>query len=169
MKIRHKKLQLMVLLTLILIASCMNSSNREAKVGNTGSGEFTVLFVCEHGAAKSIVAAAHFNRIAREQGLNMRAISRGTNPDAKIPPKIIQSLQAEGLVPGEAKPKLLLKDDFAGASRVVTFCDLPEGYDKLAPAENWSDVPPISENYDRSRDAMLTHINQLLAEIKAQK
>ena len=24
----------------------------------------TVLFVCEHGAAKSVVAAAHFNRLA---------------------------------------------------------------------------------------------------------
>ncbi len=30
--------------------------------------ESVAVFVCEHGAAKSIVAAAHFNRIAREKG-----------------------------------------------------------------------------------------------------
>lgn len=28
----------------------------------------TVLFVCEHGAAKSVIAAAHFNKIAKERG-----------------------------------------------------------------------------------------------------
>ncbi len=29
--------------------------------------EPVVLFVCEHGTAKSIVAAAHFNKIAQEK------------------------------------------------------------------------------------------------------
>ncbi|MGH9334858.1 MAG: hypothetical protein ACRD21_14045, partial [Vicinamibacteria bacterium] len=41
----------------------------------------TVVFVCEHGAAKSVIAAAHFNRLAKERELPFRAISRGTVPD----------------------------------------------------------------------------------------
>ena len=41
----------------------------------------TVVFVCEHGAAKSVVAAAHFNRMARERGLAVRAI--GWRPAAR--------------------------------------------------------------------------------------
>ena len=41
----------------------------------------TVLFVCEHGAAKSVIAAAYFNQLASEKNLDVRAIERGTNPD----------------------------------------------------------------------------------------
>ena len=46
-----------------------------------------VLFVCEHGSTKSTVAAAHFNKLAGERGLKLRAVSRGTNPDEEVAPK----------------------------------------------------------------------------------
>ena len=128
-----------------------------------------MLFVCEHGSAKSVVAAAHFNKLARGRNLAVRAISRGTNPDEEMPPKITHSLETEGLTTGDPKPKMLSKDDVAGTSRVVTFCDLPEGYNQLAPVEQWNDVSPISEDYDKSRDAILVHINQLFDEIKLEK
>jgi hypothetical protein len=48
--------------------------------------EQTLVFVCEHGSAKGIVAAAHFNRLAAERGLMLRAIARGTDPDDEIAP-----------------------------------------------------------------------------------
>ena len=35
--------------------------------------EDTVLFVCLHGAAKSLIAARHLERLAREHGIGMRA------------------------------------------------------------------------------------------------
>ena len=38
-----------------------------------------VVFVCEHGAAKSVVATAYFNKLAAERGLPFRATFRGTN------------------------------------------------------------------------------------------
>jgi arsenate reductase len=39
-----------------------------------------VIFVCEHGAAKSVIAAAYFNKIATERGLPDRATYRGASP-----------------------------------------------------------------------------------------
>ena len=42
----------------------------------------SIVFVCEHGAAKSVIAAAYFNKIAAEHGLRerrSRATSRGTS------------------------------------------------------------------------------------------
>ena len=36
-----------------------------------------VIFVCEHGAAKSVVATAYFNKLASERGLPYRASFRG--------------------------------------------------------------------------------------------
>ena len=39
-----------------------------------------IIFVCEHGAGKSVIAAAYFNKLAAERGLPDRAIYRGANP-----------------------------------------------------------------------------------------
>src|SRR3954466_12315897 len=38
------------------------------------SAEPTVVFVCEHGAAKSVIATTYFNKIAAERGLKARAL-----------------------------------------------------------------------------------------------
>ena len=43
----------------------------------------TVIFVCEHGAAKSVIATAYFNKLAAERGLKARATYRGVNPQAE--------------------------------------------------------------------------------------
>ena len=55
-----------------------------------------VVFVCEHGAAKSVIAAAYFNKLAGETGLRVRAIARGTNPDPQLSPITIAGLHADG-------------------------------------------------------------------------
>jgi hypothetical protein len=52
----------------------------------------TILFVCEHGSAKSIIAAAHFNDMAARNGLSYRAIARGVHPGKEIPPYITSGL-----------------------------------------------------------------------------
>src|ERR671925_873480 len=40
-----------------------------------------VLFVCLHGAAKSVIGAAHFRRLAAARGLSVDAVAAGTEPD----------------------------------------------------------------------------------------
>ena len=40
-----------------------------------------VLFMCPHGAAKSVLASAYFRRLAKERGLNVEVDSAGTEPD----------------------------------------------------------------------------------------
>ena len=42
----------------------------------------TVVFVCLHGSVKSVMAAAHFNRIAKERQLPFVAVARGVEPDS---------------------------------------------------------------------------------------
>ena len=129
----------------------------------------TVVFVCEQGAAKSVVAAAHFNKLADESDLNVRAIARGTTPGDEILPKVLQGLQAENLTASVPKPERLSPTDIAGAVRVVAFCDLPEAYRNQAAVEQWSDVPLFREDYNKSRDAILVHINDLLNALKKQR
>jgi arsenate reductase len=98
-----------------------------------------VLFVCEHGAAKSIIATAHFNQLAEKRGLPHRAVARGTHPDPAFSPKVVSELRSEGLAAPKGKPTLISDKDVSGASRVVTLgCKLPQ---KTA-VMDWRTYPP---------------------------
>ena len=90
----------------------------------------TVLFVCLHGAAKSVLAAADFERLARERGLDARAASAGTEPDPEIAPRVLAELRAEGVDLRGRRPQrvsdavvavLAKLDDFRGESRFTTW------------------------------------------------
>lgn len=131
--------------------------------------EQVFVFVCEHGSAKSVVAAAHFNKLARERNLKLRAIARGTTPDEEIAPKAASGLQADGLTAGEQTPKKISKEDVAGAVRVVAFCEIPKDYYKAVPVERWNDIPLVSEDYKKARDAMVERIRHLLDELTPPK
>jgi hypothetical protein len=87
-----------------------------------------VIFVCEHGAAKSIIAAAYFNQLANRRKLNLSAVARGTNPDPLISELTIEGLSKDGLIPTESAPQKLSWEDVKSAQRIVSFCELPIEY-----------------------------------------
>ena len=121
-----------------------------------------VIFVCEHGAAKSILAAAHFNRLAEASNLNLRAIARATSPDSELSPVTVAGLQRDGLLPTEPAPQKLTLAEVTSADRIISFCELPEEYQTKTTLERWNDIPPVSENYERARDVILEKLNHML-------
>jgi arsenate reductase len=121
-----------------------------------------IVFVCEHGAAKSVIAAAYFNKLAREKGLNLQAVARGTKPDQTLSPQAVTGLHEDGLSPGESPPQKLSMEDVDGAQRIITFCELPVKYHGKAVIERWEGVPPVSENYEKARDAIIEQIGHLI-------
>lgn len=128
----------------------------------------TVLFVCEHGSAKSIIAAAYFNKLANEKGLNLQAIARGTNPDQELSPNTIKGLMEDGLQPTESTPQKLTPADIASAQLVVTFCNLSdEEVQQIIEINHWDNVPPVSENYQIARNAIIENLNQIIANLQA--
>src|SRR5262245_47832089 len=134
--------------------------------GNQTEQAPVIIFVCEHGAAKSILSAAIFNKLARERRLNLRAIARGTNPDPDISPKVAAGLRADGLASSESAPKKISKSDLVGARRVITFCALPDDYPGGVRVENWDEVLPAIEDYGKARDKLTDRIDRLLEELK---
>ena len=128
------------------------------------SQDSVIVFVCEHGAAKSIVAAAYFNKLASETGLEIQAIARGTNPDNELFLNAIVGLRENGLTPTESAPRKLSLEDVESAQRIVSFCELPEEYQTKVSVEQWDGAPPISENYEEARNAILERINELINE-----
>src|SRR5690242_19279125 len=86
----------------------------------------SILFVCEHGSAKSVIAAAGFKRLAEQRGLPHRAIARGINPDPEIPEQVRANLAKGGLDVATWKPEKVAEKDVREAARVVTFaCKVP--------------------------------------------
>lgn len=135
--------------------------------GETGrmTQDRTIIFVCEHGAAKSIIAAAYFNSLAAEWNLNMRAIARGTIPDQELSPKAVEGLRLDGLMPVESVPQKLTLTEFESAERIVSFCELPEEYEPKTALERWNDIPPVSQDYDKARDAILFHLKAFVTNL----
>lgn len=124
----------------------------------------TILFVCEHGSAKSVIAAAHFNRLAEQRELPYRAIARGINPDPEIPQQVRVNLAKDGLDVAAWKPQLVAEKDIREAARVVTFgCKLPFP-EKITAGKivDWQDVPSTSEDYERARTVIVDKIETLL-------
>ena len=123
----------------------------------------TVLFVCEHGSAKSVVAAAHFNRLAEQRGLPWRAVSRGTDPDSENHPAAVAGLRGDGLQP-QRRPCRVASTDLETALAVIAFSALPSGFATAVPAQVWT-VPPVSEDYESSRNAIVGQVELLLADL----
>jgi protein-tyrosine-phosphatase len=127
----------------------------------------TVVFVCEHGSAKSVVAAAHFNRIAEHQGLPYHAIARGLSPDSAIPEQISRGLASDGLDVTGWTPAKASEAELMAAVRVVTLsCQLPAKVPRERQID-WTDFPSITENYGAGRDAIVARVRQLAADLAA--
>jgi ABC-type sugar transport system substrate-binding protein len=134
-----------------------------ARADNAATAENkTIVFVCLHGSVKSQMAAAHFNRIAKERGLPYTAISRGIEVDSSIPPRIRDELSQEGLAPLNDVPQPLTAAEAAGAVKVVAFDTVPEKNRGAAEVNYWSDVPATSKNYPALRDSIVHHIDDLV-------
>jgi arsenate reductase (thioredoxin) len=129
----------------------------------------SVLFVCLHGAAKSVLAAADFERLAAERGLAITADSAGTEPDPEIAPGVAAALRGDGVDLGRRRPRRVTAADTARADRVVTFgCELGDAMPAAVPVERWDDVPAVSENLPIARAAIRRHLDRLLDECAAQ-
>ena len=122
-----------------------------------------VLFVCLHGAAKSVVAAAHFRRLAKARGLTLDAAAAGTEPDAELAPAAVKGLAGDGLTAAPARPRPLTRYDLESATRVVSFgCDVTPARGQRV--EQW-DVPAVSDGYAAARDRIVANVERLVADL----
>ena len=122
----------------------------------------TLVFLCPHNAAKSVIAAAYWARLAAQRGLPVQATSAGTDPDPEVAPGVAAALLTEGLDVRAHRPRRITREELGAAWRVITLgCDLGE----LAPpgvvVEPWDDVPPPSTALHAALEAIATHIGQL--------
>jgi protein-tyrosine-phosphatase len=126
----------------------------------------TVAFVCLHGAAKSVLAAACFERLAEARGVRVRALAAGTEPDREIAPAVLRALLAEGIDLRGERPRPVTRDDLEGAAAIVSFGpDLSRLAPPGRPVIRWDDVPALSEDFAAGRAAIQARLPALLEEV----
>ena len=128
----------------------------------------TVVFVCEHGSAKSLMAASLFERMAKEQGVAVRAVSRGTTPDASVPAAVAESLRSDGFDVSSFRPQALTEADVSGATKVVAMgADLgPLGAKAGDRLLRWDGVPSVATRYGDARRDLVARIDSLLQALR---
>lgn len=126
----------------------------------------TILFVCEHGAGRSPIAAAYFDRLAREKGLPHRARFRGTSPDASLSPVAREGLRRDGFDVSASTPAPVTPDDLRQAERVIVMgCPLPGRAAVAGKVTDWDGVPGPGGGYDAARDAIRARVEKLVADL----
>lgn len=121
----------------------------------------TVLFVCRHGSAKSILAAAMFRSVAAERGMAMDAMAAGIDPDPRVAPILVDALPDLRLA--EERPRSVTTADLASASRVITFNLEPDELPiPTQTVERWDDIPSVNTNLEAARGAIRRHLDRLI-------
>lgn len=127
----------------------------------------SVLFVCLHGAAKSVIAAHYLEQMAAARGVSLRASSAGLEPDEAIPHHVVTGLREDGIDVIDAAPRLATEALVNGADHVVSFgCDVT-GLGARGDVTRWDDVPAVSDGYLEARSAIVTRVQDLLDHLSA--
>lgn len=126
----------------------------------------TVIFVCEHGAAKSLIAATYFNKLAGERGMAARAAFRAVDPQDALSVRAVAGLKADGLPIPDQRPTALAAADVTAATHIFAIgCTLPSVTASTGKADSWDDVPD-DQGYGPMRDAIVRHVRALLESLE---
>ena len=161
---KHTKSISSLLLIMITSFSCGQNPKTDP------SAKSIILFVCEHGAARSTIAAAYFNKLAKEKNLNYEAIFRATDPDTSLSPDTKKGLLKDGFDIKGWQPQLVTHDDINSASEIITFdCTLPLEGNFEKPIYRWNGIPPISKDYQVAKNQIADKVTTLIKELEKKK
>ena len=120
----------------------------------------TIVFMCPHGGAKSVIAASYFNQLAAAESLSCEAVAvAGEDPYDAVPENVREFLAREGFDVASFKPRCFTSSDLESAIKVISIdCEIGD--------ERWDDVPKVSEDLPGSAAAIRKHVQALVDELK---
>src|SRR5579859_5847414 len=127
----------------------------------------TVLFLCPHHAAKSVIAEAYFNHLAQQYGLPAQGDSAGTDPADAVSPAVVEMLRREGIDVSGHQPRRVTEADLAQAQRIISMGCAPDELGIPSErVEQWTDVPLVLQDIFGARDAIRAHVESLIAQLR---
>src|SRR4051812_13399896 len=144
-----------VLAAIMLLVTTQASQKPQSSGTETGQSRAgspaavpKVLFLCPHGAAKSVLASAYFIRAARERGLNVRVDAAGTEPDPAVAEAVSKHLTGRGYPLPVPAPRRVTAEEFEQADLVISLgCDLKDLPAPHGTLRRWDDVPAPSQDF----------------------
>ena len=153
-----------VMIAALLLALGVGSS--QTQVVKAGP---TILFMCPHGAAKSLMASAYFQKLAKERGLNVRVDSAGTEPDPQLSKAVVAHLQKTGYAIPIEKPRAATAADMKSADVIISMgCDLSKLPAPKGLVQNWT-VPDFSANFNAAEQSIRDQVTKLVDELLKQQ
>jgi len=132
-------------------------------------GESTVVFVCNYGSMKSLLAAARFNELAKERGLAVRAVSRSAYAQithARVSDPIAEGMAKDGYDVASFKPKPLTREEATKAAYIVHVTQETLSKDVGTPTashrkdvEHWEGIASGAKSYTAMRDGLLPRVD----------
>jgi len=146
-----------------------------AEVGSAQSQPTSVkpttqsLFMCPHGAAKSVLASAYFTGLARERGLRVRVDAVGTDPDQAVAAAVADHLTREGYPLPISTPRRVTSADLADADIVISLgCDVGKLPGPVRGSlRQWDEVPGPGEHLTEADAAIRARVVALIEELAA--
>ena len=127
----------------------------------------TILFLCPHHAAKSVIAEAYFNRLVQQYNLPLRGDSAGTDPEEAVSPAVADLLWNEGIDVSGHQPRQVTEGELSQAQRIISMGCTPEELGIASErVEQWTDVPPVSQDIFAARDAIRFYVEGLIAQLR---
>lgn len=127
----------------------------------------SVLFVCPHGVAKSVMACAYFQSLADQCGLAVASVATGLDPEATVWPEVVNLLRQDGLEVAQHQPRRVTQQDLDSATRVIALgCDLADFDLQRASVEWWNEIPLASQDLLGARDAIRARVTQFVEEVR---
>jgi arsenate reductase (thioredoxin) len=171
-RLRHHTWIVAVLPTIVLCsggrALAQTAAAQPAPKESARATRPTVLFMCPHGAAKSVLASAYFQRIAKERGLNVRVEAAGTEPQPSVSTVVKDHLEQQGYTVPVTKPRAVTKQDLQEADVVISMgCDLTGLPGRPRRLEKWDDVPTPSEDLQGADETIRRRVLALVEELLA--
>jgi arsenate reductase (thioredoxin) len=156
----HKKTLFLFLIPFIFASFSVLGQTKKAKQRERATKEKTILFVCEHGAGRSAIAATYFNTIAKKNGLKYRAIFRGIDPQEALGLSTKNGFIKDSIDVSKLIPTKIQKADFDKAYKVITLdCTLPNTFKN--PDFQWTGIQ-MNGNYDISKSEIMPKVESLI-------
>ena len=154
---------------LAMLAALVGVSPAQAQSATPAAKTPTVLFICPHGAAKSVMASAYFQKMAKARGLNIRVDAAGTDPEPQLSKAVVARLQKDGYAIPIEKPRAATAADMNSADIVVSMgCDLSKLPAPKGTLKDWN-VPDFSANFDVAEQSIRDQVTRLVDELVVQQ
>lgn len=128
-----------------------------------------VLFVCGENAARSQMAEAFFNHLARE----WRAESAGTFPAERVNPLTVRAMEEVGLDISSASPKVLDLGRLEEFDRIISFgCIAKAAFPARERLEEWPLPDPGKGDLEmmrKVRDEIKSWVERLVMELEGER